>query len=252
MEPAEGRAAAEEAGAPRERAGCAFGISLGLLFLVALVVTVLTARGRALEPHEVLEPVFAVGTLPFELAPVDAAELPDGTRLARFAHPDYTKGVVPETPESADEPADESDHESDGEPGDESDDESDIHEPPKLVDPISIDSPPVELIISLYPGPGPVEALFGLQRRGGEGTERLEEGDLKWSGWQADFVRDRARLEDGHFRESMRVDLSHDDTWCILAAQWPVDHAASKARVEELLVEFWVLSQSPPEPTSPN
>lgn len=220
----------ESVGPPRERAGCALGISLGLLALLALVLSLLQNRARTLEPGEALglASIRTANALPFDLEPVEAAQLPDGTRLVRFAHPDYVEGVVPEEFEGQGAgPEDEQGTESD-------EGDLEFREPPKLVEPLSLDSPPVELIFTIASGPGPIESVFGPGGWGG-GTERLDEGELRWGDWQADYLCDRARLKDGHFRESIRVNLSAAGSWCMLAAQWPVDHAASTERMEELL-----------------
>ncbi len=79
------------------------------------------------------------------------------------------------------------------------------------------------------------------------GRAAVEGGKLRWSGYSADFVRERTFIEGGTFRDTVRVNLSLGQECWIAYAIWPVSHEGSSAKVGELLSAFEPLGEAPLE-----
>ena len=250
-----------EVARPPESAGCAIGILAGVLVTLGLVAGLWQSGQPAREPATVLAEAFRWEQLPFELELLEANRDRTGAELVRLAHPDFREEIPlpvqleqeaagdgdepeeqePEAPDDASEQAP---------PGD----ERIVVEAPKdwlaTVEPLATDSPPVEVIFAFYPKAAPVASMFrGRSRWGGDSEDEFPRGPqglhrevtrdiLTWGDYQANYVLERVHLPERHFRDSLRVNLSRAGAYCVLFAQWPVDHKGSAARVEELLAAF--------------
>ena len=265
--------ASPEPGRAPESAGCALGIITGMLVALGLVVG-LWALGRpARGPETVLAEAFTWDELPFGLELAEANRNYEGAELVRLAHPDFREGIPlpallePEAGDGVDEAEQEpgapaGDAQGEAAPGDE---RVVVQEPRSwlaTVEPLAEGTPPVEVIFAFYPEAAPVAAMFrsrGLGRWGGDGKHELPRGPegvhrevsrdvLTWGTYQANYVLERVHLPERHFRDSLRVNLSRKGNYCVLFAQWPVDHKGSSKRVEELLGAFRPLEIGPTDP----
>ena len=243
-----------------------------LLGAVAFVLSMVGFRGGELDPVEVLGEVFEHPdrTLPFELELHEAALLPDGQRLVRMVHPDWVEGFGPSS--EADEPPVDGDDVDDGDDGTGGTDapEEPAEDEDDEVEPI-LGGAPVEVLVVLYGKPEPVRKLFentGGSRvmsdhvgEGGPGggpggidkgpkVETVEVVALGWSKWRANAIRQRAELGGGHFRESVRVNLSRGDRYEVLFAHWAPDHRANFETLTSLLrsLELREAAESASEP----
>lgn len=193
----------------RESTAGVVGVSLGILLLMAAVASLAAAAllGGGREAEELAQELF-VKPLPLGLEPVRAARLPSGDEF-----------LVLETGDGAQEV---------------------IH----------------QVILSRYRGPGDVQEIFqpDVSDGFGEGVHEetgslrdwerdpsydwhteVERGELKWGGWHAVFVRKRAFLAGGAWRDAMFVNLSTPGSYLVLIAIWPEGVEPSRGVLRDLV-----------------
>jgi hypothetical protein len=63
----------------------------------------------------------------------------------------------------------------------------------------------------------------------------IDAGQLAWGDYDSDFVLERKYLEDDHFEDVVRVNLTREAQCWVLFAIWPRDYRGSTAPIEQLL-----------------
>ena len=83
---------------------------------------------------------------------------------------------------------------------------------------------------------GGMELAGDYSKLGAEGGKRtIDRGHLPWGTFDAAYVIEREFEAGGTFRDFLRVNLSREQTPCVLLAVWNRGFPASKARIGELL-----------------
>jgi len=267
---------ATDSGPPGEKSGCVVGTSLGLLLIVTFVFLIadpggqMGTGGQLLDPSSELGEEFAFAELPFELEFDQAAKLPGGDRVVRLFHPDHglpdpslESELAKLESESTEETSEDSeDSEGEGE-------EAKKAEAPmsfKAWTPPEIDfvegTPPTEVLFVFPKAPdGAVRTFAGPKQEGGDGGRGrgrggrmsgsmggtmmagpgqpipIGGGDLDWGPWRVGYRHER-KFGKETATDEFRVNLSQSGRYCVLIIRWPVDHAGSVERVEELLEGF--------------
>jgi len=223
-----------------------FGVGLGLCFIVLFVLTIVGYGPRARTAASLLEGSFALGALPEGLAVEPLAlRLPGGEEVVTIGNGQ----PLPVTPKELIEPNPFEGMGPGGRPGGPPGAGPGAPEVEKFdwssVEPEAEDTLPARVYLVHYPerrGP----ALLTMQFRGLRwrdlseipakgGSAVVDGGKLEWSGFAADFVRERRFLEGGSFRDTVRVNLSLGRSCWVAYAIWPEREEGSEEKVREVL-----------------
>lgn len=238
------------AASPREPESLAgvFGVGLGLVIIALLVLTIVGYGPKTTTASSVLAGTFEVGELPegLSLEP-HALLLPTGEKVVTFGNgaplPVGPAELIDRGPGGGPGgmgrggggggpgPGP-------GSPGFEAYDWAGVEVKAE-------DSLPARLYLVTYPkrrAPGVLTRQFsGLRWRdlseipAKGGTAVIGGGKVEWSGYAADFVRQRRFIEGGTFRDTIRVNLSLGQECWIAYAIWPAGHIGSEDVVSDVI-----------------
>ncbi len=233
---------------PESLAGV-FGVGLGLVIIALLVLTIVGYGPKTTTASSVLDGTFEVGELPegLTLEP-HALLLPTGERVVTIGNgaplPVGPAELIDRSPgggpggmggmgRGGGGPGS-----GPGSPGFEEYDWAGVEVKVE-------DSLPARLYLVNYPerrAPGVLTRQFsGLRWRdlseisAKGGSAVIGGGKIEWSGYSADFVRQRRFIEGGVFRDTIRVNLSLGQECWIAYAIWPASEAGSERVVREVL-----------------
>lgn len=208
----------------RESSLGVLGVALGLLLLVGTVATLAGRRRGPVDGAALLAEWTTTDTLPFGLQLVAAKELSSGETVLDLA------------------PA-EIDQAHDGE-------EAGFQAP----DQVSLVRYPRAAALARFFRPAEREGEEGLaaeidrKRKAWEQDPEktfhatIDEGEVEWGDWRTNYVVERAFLEDGRWRDSVRVNLGSPDRALALLAAWPPEREFSEEALRSLLSAISVAS----------
>lgn len=211
----------------------------GLALLAGLVGVFVLVRTGDADPRAVLAETFDVRTLPFELTPVYAAELPLGARCVRFenaARSAESSAIVDAAANSAPAAAI---------AAQDAAATSEIAWKKLAIAPPG--APPLEawLIFTGSRGRAGVNATLdeaSAQSLGDLGEDgglvAVDSGTFPWDVYAPRYVHARRFERPGVYTDSVRVDVSANGRWCVLVVGWPRGVTGSKEAAFELARAF--------------